>query len=172
MPADKFAPTTWAESTVELTVPSGQMCLARRPDPAQLAEDGLLHKLDGLTSLVDQKHVSRKAKGGKNSAQSQRMNDDMALANLAKDPEKLSAALKAIDQIVLKTVLKPSLQIPPEDWEDREDGVVYLDTVGIEDKMFLVNFAVGGTRDIASFRTELKERVDNLANVESVESPA
>lgn len=171
MPAtdNKYAPTTWGQSAEELKVPSGQRCLARRPDTAALAKDGLLHKLDSLTATVHNKHVSRKAKGGKNSAKSQQMTEDIALAQLAKDPDKLAELLDAVDKIVILTVIEPPLQLPPDNWHDREDGVVYVDTIDLEDKMYLTNFAVGGTRDVAKFRGEFNERVERLADVENVE---
>ena len=174
MPAtnEEYAPTTWGKSANELTVPSGQRCLARRPDTSALAKDGLLHKLDSITATIHSKHVSKKAKGGGNSAKSQQMAEDVALAQLAKDPAKLAEMMDTVDKVVLLTVIEPPLQLPPENWSDREDGVVYTDTIDLEDKMYLVNYAVGGTRDVAKFRGTVAERTKRLADVEDVEDSA
>ena len=54
-PNDKYAPTTWGSElggAEDLTVPSGQTCLVRRPGVQGLMEAGILHDLDTLTAEV------------------------------------------------------------------------------------------------------------------------
>jgi hypothetical protein len=54
--------------------------------------------------------------------------------------------------------------------EDREhgEGIAYVDWVDFADKVFLMNFAVGGTRDLATFRTQQSELLDSLSAGENV----
>lgn len=52
----------------------------------------------------------------------------------------------------------------------REDDVLYSDMVDINDKMFIMNYAVGGTRDFERFRNERQSSVAELSIVENLES--
>lgn len=171
-PQDKYAPTTWASDTEDLECPSGQWCLVRRIDPMELLSNGTLQKSDMLTSLVDQKHVSKKAKGGKNSAKSQEMSSDMALKKALSDPAKMRELTDVMDAVVMATVIKPELLPNPEDMEDREPGKVYIAMVTPEDKAFIMQYAFAGHRDAAKFRGELQQSIDRLADGEGVSDPA
>lgn len=170
MPAneEEFAPTTWGNKYETLEVPSGQRCLVQRLDLQMLIKNGTLNKLDTLTTLVDSKHVSKKAKGGKYSAKSQDMQNDVILRKIMNDPEKFAELMDTVDKIVISIVVLPELQPAPDSEADREEGVVYIDTVDLDDKMYLVNWSMGGTRDVARFRRELKQHIDDLADVKTV----
>lgn len=167
---DKYAPTAWGVETEDLECPSGQLCLVRRIDPMQLIASGALHKTDMLTAMVDQKHVSKKAKGGKNSAKSNDMSVDLAVRKALADPTKMRELVEIMDAIVIETVVRPQLLPVPEDPMEKIPGKIYIDSVAAEDKAFIMNYAFAGTRDVARFRRQLGESVDSLANVESMES--
>jgi hypothetical protein len=49
--------------------------------------------------------------------------------------------------------------------EEREHGpdIAYIDWIDFADKVYLMNFAVGGTRDLETFRTEQAELLDSLS---------
>jgi hypothetical protein len=166
--SDKYAPTSWGASSEDLECPSGQVCLVRRIDPMQLLADGVLSKSDMLTALVDQKHVSKKAKGGRNSAKSQEMSNEMVMKQALKDPKKMQELVDVVNAVTLATVIKPELHPVPEDEEDRIPGNVYIDSVDINDKMFIVQYAFAGHRDAAKFRRELQQSVERLADGEGV----
>lgn len=165
---DPYAPTTWAKDTEDLECPSGQLCLVRRIDPLKLLGSGAIHKTDMITSLIDQRHVSKKAKGGKNSAKSQEMTTDMALKQALADPAKMQELSNTMDEVVLATVVKPVILPEPEDGKEREPGKVYIGMVEPDDKAFIMQFAFAGHRDAAKFRRELQQSVDSLADVEPV----
>lgn len=169
---DKYAATSWGSSTEDLECPSGQVCLVRRIDPMQLLADGVLSKSDMLTAMVDQKHVSRKAKGGKSSAKSQEMSNEMVMKQALKDPKKMQELVDVVNAVTLATVIRPELHPIPEDDEDRVPGNVYVDSVDINDKMFIVQYAFAGHRDAAKFRGELQQSVERLANGEGVPEEA
>lgn len=180
--SDDYQPTTWGATPAtsgigvaeDVVVPSGQRALVRRPGVQGLVAAGILDHVDSLTAIVGEKHINR-AKGKA---------PEVNMKSLAKDPKQLSQALDLIDKVVCHIVLKPSLQMSPKclvcnnnqewhAWEDadkvdhspvieREDGVLYVGDVDLEDKMFLLNFAVGGTRDLESFRKQSSELLDGV----------
>ena len=53
---------------------------------------------------------------------------------------------------------------------DREhgQGIAYIDWVDFADKVYLMNFAVGGTRDLETFRQEQSELLDSLSASQDV----
>lgn len=170
--ADPYAATTWATDTEDLECPSGQLCLVRRIDPLKLLGSGAIHKTDMITSLIDQRHVSKKAKGGKNSAKSQAMTTDMALKQALADPAKMQELSAVMDEVVIATVIKPVINPEPTDGNERQPGLVYIGMVEPDDKAFIMQFAFTGHRDVAKFRRELQQSIDGLADVESVEDSA
>ena len=171
----KYQATSWGKSQEELTCPSGQTCLVRPVDIRSLMAEGILTKLDVLTQLVETKHVSKKAKGGQNSKKSQEMTDAVIMKKLMADPEKLKEALLTVDKVVIATVIAPKLYPTVNDdgqeieWTERIDGLVYIDTVALPDKMFLMNHAFGGTKEVARFHGEIEQLVGTMADVENVE---
>lgn len=147
----KYALTSWGgEYAEDLEVPSGQLCRVRRPGAQGLLEAGVLHSLDTLTAIVDQKHVKRVKGRGPNSQENIEIDAD----GLAKDPESLINVLHLVDRVVTYCVLEPKVEMTPDDVTNRKQGVVYCDTIDLEDRMFIFNFAVGGTRSVERFRRE------------------
>lgn len=154
--SDKFAATTWGTAGIgsleEMTVPSGQLCLARRPGTQGLIEAGILHNIDSLTAIVDSKHV-RRVKG----------KEEIDVDSIMKDPENVQTMMHTIDRIVCYVVVKPEILMTPNDITNRDPQKIYADMVDLEDKIFLMNYAVGGTRDLERFRGELDESVASVA---------
>lgn len=54
----------------------------------------------------------------------------------------------------------------------REEGVLYADQVILDDKMFIFNWCVGGTRDLEKFRSEHEAVVESLSDGEDVQVPS
>ena len=61
--------------------------------------------------------------------------------------------------------------LPPENAMDRSNDIVYTDEMDDEDKMFIMQFAMAGAKDLETFRTEQASTMDAVANVESVPDP-
>ena len=141
---DKYAPTVWAENTghEDVTVPSGQLVLARRTSIQALIQFGLLQDLDLLSSVVVTDHLDPKAGEG----------DQDKIMDLLKDPKKSESLFHMLDKVLCFVVVKPEIKMPPNDVTKREDGVIYADTVDLADKMFLFEYATGGTNDVSRFR--------------------
>lgn len=149
---DPYAPLVWGSDTAQgtlqdLELPSGQLCLAQRPGPEGLMAAGLLDDLDMLATVLP------KVMGGKSGKK------DFDATQVLKNPEMLRQAMRLMDRVVVHVVIKPELSPEPEDPADRELGKIYPSSVSMEDKTFIFNWAVGGTRNLQSFRQQLEESV-------------
>jgi hypothetical protein len=111
--------------------------------------------------------------------------------DIAKDPVKLGALVEMLDRTLCYAVVEPRVVMPPECTvcdeldtatakqhtdQDRKDyhefaegerlhGVLYADRVDMEDKSFIMQFTLGGTRDLERFR---REHSSALAGLQSV----
>jgi hypothetical protein len=160
-PDNKYALTGWSsEAYVDLTVPSGQVCQVRRPGVEGLVRMGLLDKVDSLTSMVNDKHIKR-VKG-------QKVIDEKSLMS---DPESLLKAMSTIDRILCHVVVQPHIELAVKTVDgqeisltedDYEPGVVYSSMVGLEDKMFIFNYSVGGSKDLEKFRQRIGKPLSSL----------
>lgn len=166
-PDDKYAPNAWLANGVgtleDLTVPSGQICLVRRPGLEGLMKAGVLRNVDNLSALVNERHIKKNKKGSSPS-----VNVDSVM----RDPQALENIMHTVDKAVCFCVVKPEIVMAPNDVTSRVPGVVYTDMVDIEDKMFIFNYVVGGTRDLETFRGGLDESVGGVAAVEGVPAAA
>lgn len=162
-PGDKYAPNAWLASGVgqmeDLTVPSGQTCLVRRPGLEGLIKAGVLRNVDNLSAIVNERHVKKSKKGAQSS-----VNVDSIL----QDPQALESIMHTVDKAVCYCVVKPEIVMAPNDITLREQGVVYTDMIDIEDKMFIFNFVVGGTRDLETFRGGLNDAVGGVDDLPGV----
>lgn len=55
---------------------------------------------------------------------------------------------------------------------DREPGTLYADQVKMDDKMFVFNWVLGGTRDLSKFREQLSGTVESLQDSKPVQGKA
>ena len=160
-PTSKYAPDAWASGGIggmeDLRVPSGQLCLVRRPGMEGLMKSGVLHNVDSLSQIVNEKHL----KGAKGKG-------EIDMASLMEDKEGLDEVMTVIDKVICHCVVKPEIHRPPNDVTLRQTGVIYADMVDLVDKMAIFNFVVGGTRDMESFRNGLDELVGGMEAGEGV----
>lgn len=119
------------------------------------------------------------------------------LRDIAADPKQLDSMMLMLDRILTQAVLEPRVYMPPtcdvcKEWwknneehrlfddgkggheyiERREEGKLYADQVALEDKLFVMNYAVGGTGDLERFRKEHTELVDSISAGSDVEVSA
>lgn len=162
---DPYAPTAWgaedsAGALVDLDLPSGQRCLVQRPGPQGLMAAGLLNDLDMLSTVLP------KVMGGKGKK------DDFDAAELMRNPAMIAQAMKLVDRVIVHVVQKPVLTPEPDDPADKERGKIYPSSISMEDKTFIFNWAVGGTRDLKRFRQQYEASVADVDTGEDVEDPA
>lgn len=142
----------------ELEVPSGNVCLVRRPGPSIFAElsGSIPNSLLGeVLPLLEE--AERKGKTGDSSPV-----PPEALAELQdkilKSPQQLSEIVMMADEVTVRCVVEPVVHRVPEDGE-RDEDKLYVDEVDFEDKIFIMNFVVGGTANLERFREGTQELV-------------
>lgn len=86
-------------------------------------------------------------------------------AALQKDPQTLIEMASTMDRIFVHCITEPKFQLAPENGSEREKGVLYADRVRMEDKQFVFQAAVGGTRDLEDFRKRSQQIVADLQAV-------
>lgn len=182
---DKYAPTTWGQTNeFDFTTPSGQLCRLRRTDPTDLIAAGLLDKLDFLTATVLNEHIpngrktaAQKAKDAKEKVgqkektpeQLEREIREKAYKELLSSPDKFEGFKETINNVVVMVVVAPPIHPVPQPDEDgevpeREEGLVYVDTVDFNDKMAIFNEATKGAAKLEPFREEPDEAVGAVAS--------
>lgn len=159
----RYAPDSWMSGghggTEELQVPSGQLCLVRRPGMEGLMRAGVLANADSLSAIVNEKHIKRV--DGKKT-------DEIDADSLVGDEEALEEISYVVDKVICYCVVRPQVHMTPGDVTRRKQGVVYADMIDLVDKMFIFNHVVGGTRDLERFRGELEQSLGSLDAVEDV----
>lgn len=153
------------------TLPSGQTCWIRRIGIEGMIEAGLLSEGDSLMAIVDERHIKRARNNQGKNPKVQEMADEEMARSLMRDPKMLAKIIFFVDQTLPVVVVEPTVRshfrilqpsnVPGElpDTEmipgrEREPDAVYTDQIGLEDKMFIFQMCVGGTRDIETFRAQ------------------
>lgn len=170
-----WASTTPLNGVEFVTLPSGQTAHLKRIGLEGVIAQGLLGEFDTLTDYVGKQHV-RRVKGGK-TADHETVNAE----SLMKDPKALAKIVFLIDRATPLVVDSPkvllhltfeadgsTLMIPAA---EREPGAIYTDQVPLEDKMYIFNYAIGGTRDLERFRSQVDEAVGHTPDGEDVQRP-
>lgn len=150
---------------VPLDVPSGHTCLVRRKPMESFLRRGLIP--NALLPIV------RRAISGKEMTEA-----DMSELTI----EQIAEMMTLYDTIVVDCVVAPKVfPVPTFKEQDVKDGkcqpeqvgeeipfdqrnpdYLYVDDVDEEDKHFIYNFVVGGTRDLESFRSEQAAALERL----------
>lgn len=146
-PKKDTSPTSvkeWKKATVghELRLPSGNVCLARRPGMQAFITNGTIP--NSLMPMVNK--FLNEGKAPKSTKD--------VLGGEELTPELIADMYRMFNDVVLDVVIEPKVSNPPNSEEDRDDDVLYIDEVDDEDKSFIFNWAVGGTSDLEKFRSE------------------
>lgn len=170
--------TVWAEAATHsgptfLTLPSGQTCWAIPIGLAGVIESGVLGEADSLTAFVGSQYL-RKVRGANGRADTTEIDPHKLAAN----PGVMGKVIKLVNQVTPMVVKQPevrchftlddkgeSVRVPDD---KRKPGVIYTDVIGIEDQMFLFNFAMGGMRDAAKFREGAAAAVATVEDGEGI----
>lgn len=164
-PQEKYAATSWGsaagEFATDLEVPSGQLCRVRRPGVQRLIEAGVISSMDSLSGLVQ--NVLLPGAEGKPQVDTKKV---------LENPQAIDSMLHVVDRVVCHTVIAPTVVMAPNDVTSRQDGVIYTDMIDLEDKLFIFQFVVGGTRDLEQFREESSAALGGVHSGEGDEDPA
>lgn len=161
-----WASTTPEGDEEEITLPSGQTCRAKKVSIESMVEAGILDQVDSLTATVDR--YVRKTKGGKVSDGTPVVDPsilqngealkliitmaDRALPYIVVSPP---VTLHFSEQTVGKT--KVTKKLTKEERADKraiQPDLVFTDQIGLEDKMELFQWAMGGLEAFQSFRKQ------------------
>lgn len=152
--------------TEAVLLPSGNTALVRRTGPEAFLEQGLIP--DSVTPIIDE--AVRSKKGLKPRTKQDLLNDPAAIGSM----------VEMLDRTLCYAVVEPKVIMPPGcvtcgelnsakeirhkdtkhvDYHEfietpRDADVLYADRVDLDDKMFVMNFCLGGTRDLQKFRHE------------------
>lgn len=181
--AGKYSPRAWGMSGLhEITIPSGDLVLARRIGPTEMIKSGMLTKVDVLSAIVQSDHIDRVDGRTEPQSPAERERAQAAeIAEMMKDPTKLLSAMEVIDDIAILVVVEPKVypvpvpipdpggMIDPDTNEpmmvlpDRIIGQIYVDSIPWDDKMFLFQWTLGGTTDLEAFREGLGAGMDAVS---------
>lgn len=173
---------------IELPLPSGNTILARQMSPVAFMASGFMP--DPLTNIVREAINTKQGLKPK------------ALDDMSKDPKKLGAALETFDRVLTYVVIEPTISMPPgccvsiagvecgelisapvhqnssESGKHafqpgaRKDDVLYADQVDMDDKIFVFQWALGGTSDLVRFREEQSSALESAPDGEDVRPAA
>lgn len=154
--------SSWKKATgdiVPLELPSGNVARVRAPGMQSFIKSGVIPN-----SLLE--IVTKQLEKGKK-------REDVDLEKLTQelidDPQKgLQDILSLVDAVTVECVVEPRVYPAPGQDEERVEDKLYVDEVDHEDKFFIFNFAVGGTRNLDKFRSELASSVELVQSGESV----
>lgn len=160
----------------EIDLPSGAKCLAIRPGPGGLISAGLLDSMDQLTAFVQMEHIDG------NDPRKQAAKAKTAANTAEEIKEGLALVDKAICYIVQSPRVYPDVPLLDDDgepvmrfeivngkkvsipvYEKRDPEKLYPDDVDMMDKMFIFNWAMGGTAELASFRAQHAELMGSFS---------
>lgn len=149
-PQQPTSASAWKKTSAvgaPLRVPSGNTCLVRPMDMRALVRNNLIP--NELMSYVNQAMSKGKAPS------ESKLMEDMSM-------EKMLEVMDAIDDIVCYMVVEPKVHPIPHEGVARDPEILYVDEVDYEDKMFIFQYAVGGTRDVDKFREGLASTMESL----------
>jgi hypothetical protein len=150
---------------IPLEVPSGNVALVRPVGLQVFFELGMIPN----TLLTIMGTILDKAKGGKKVSERE---VNKALEGIQADPERIVDIIRMADAITVHCVIQPQVEPVPERGVERDEDTLYVDEVDLEDKMFIMNFAFGGARDLEPFRTKLTKHVGSVSPVQDLGNSA
>jgi hypothetical protein len=188
MPSNEPINNVWASAVPEgteenLTLPSGQTCLAKKVSIESMIEAGILDQIDSLTATVER--YTRRVKGGKvpdgtpvmdssimgdsNALKLMITMADRALPHIVVSPP---VALHFSERTVGKTKVTKRLseadRIP---LREERPGLVFTDQIDLGDKMELFQWAMGGLDKLQAFRGESTPDVGSVVPVAIAKVP-
>lgn len=137
--------TEWKKKSaqgVPLQVPSGNTALVRNPGMEVFLRKGLVP--NSLMPLVRQGMTGKEL--------------DVKAEDITDD--QLNDLVSLFDAVTCYCVIDPPVAPVPAQESERDPETLYVDEVDFEDKQFIFQWAVGGTRDVEQFRKEQAASVD------------
>lgn len=141
-------------SPTPLDLPSGNTCLVQPIGITTFVQQGMIP--NALMPIVKRAIEAAEKK------QADSIDVEKLAAEMMNDMDKMSAIFELADAVTVACVVEPSISAVPEDPVLREEDLLYVDEVDIEDKMFILDFAVGGSRNLDKFRRQAASDVGHV----------
>ena len=161
MSENKYAVSKSWQKKVEQSVPfdytlegSGQTCLVRKVDMSDIMAFGLVDDMDFLAKEMAE--ISSKDTGETKKATRRKNSKNME---------------RIVNMIVQAAVIKPEIEMAPENDSDRIEGVIYVDSIPFTDRIELFS-VVYDMDSLTGFREEQETSVGIVADVADVPLPA
>jgi hypothetical protein len=156
-----------SKGQAEIELPSGATCTMKAPGMQAFITQGFIpNSLLGIVTEQLNKNAGKPP--------SKQQTDEQAavqfMEEIKGDPTKLDDLMRGMDQVWLHCVIEPQTHPTPavdehgKEIEKRDPKLLYVDEVDFDDKMFVMQVAVGGTKDLERFRTGLSSNVDAVQN--------
>lgn len=153
---------------VDLPLPSGNVCLVRPVGMQVFMQKGMIP--NSLMPIVNKAMQDQKP---------------MEMKDLGEmDEQKLSDVMELVDAVTCFVVTEPVVSsvatreaierdetLTPEEREEKLNSTLFVDEVDLDDKMFIFQFSVGGTRDVERFREQQAALVEPLPGQPDVPVP-
>lgn len=157
----------------ELKLPSGNTCLVRKAMGLQVfLRDGQIP--NALMELVEKATSKGKPPSGQKT-------EELSAEDLLKNPKNLQSIIELCDNVCVEVLMEPKVLPVPRDEEGKDlpmphrettNDFLWVDEVDFEDKMFIFNWAVGGTSNWEKFRGELSEHVGDVSGGQDLVMPS
>lgn len=144
---------------VDLEVPSGKVCQVKPIGMDAFLSAGLIP--NSLMAIV---------RAGMTATDDREQVVDELMEDV--NGEQLVDMMRMFDAVTCHVVIQPEVHPVPERESDRRHDLLYVDEVDVNDKFFIFNFAVGGTRDLERFRQQQEGSVGPVRDVEVAEDTA
>lgn len=161
---DQYAPTVWGNKNEEgrdLTLPSGQKCRVRKIGMEDILELDLIDLMDTFTKQLTAEPSDKKTEEDATGD---------AFMEMLKDPDRRHKIITAINSVVPRAVIAPSVEPLPEKSYKKAPGLIYVDDISLEDRFAIFGASFDGWGDVSKFRAEQTEGVGAVAESESVPS--
>lgn len=180
-----------ARTPVELELPSGNVCRVINRGMKTFIDEGAIPNsllpivqaaITGAESGSKPEAALAKAAGDENMLTDMLSMVDTVFVSCVQEPEVLAAPMAVVHDgkdeegnLKTKTVVvdvgRPVTDVDG-DVIERDPDCLYVDEIDLEDKMFLFQWAVGGTDSVEQFRTQFAATMDDLSSGEGVEQEA
>lgn len=174
MPVQPTEARSWKKPGAILTLPSGNVLRVKNPGIMAMAHKGLIPN-SLMTLIMGSVQKGNEVKAEEIFDSNIEISDmfemmDSAIMLMAVDPE-IHPVPVWEDEDVLAENCRQS-QLGEQADSKKDDALVYIDDVPEEDKMFIWQWATGGTADVEQFRRESSNMLAGLPGLSNVASPA
>lgn len=173
----KYTPSVWGTRSLrDFKTPSGQLCQIRLVSVETLAADGYLDQLDLLTNKVATDVVAP-AQGRRPQDHQKKQPTKAEIAAAQSNPKifglfdkvaDIVPMMAMVNKVVAYIVVQPEIRIAfhedgsPLAHDDREEGVVYADTISMEDRFAIFQTSIGEMGELSTFRKKSKKTVGDV----------